>query len=550
MSYDRLDQVLIEAIAKGVLPATAARPVQENRPWPVVLLTALGSWLAAIPLLIVLGFMLSDMATRGAGPYIVGAMTLGLAVMLLRSRTVPLFVEQLGVPAMIVGGGLLGYGVFRDLPNQFAAVVLALLVTGVAWPVPRPWLRVLLGAAAAVLSELAFIPRSGDFFDRAELSSVWFALHVILLIWLVAAWVQHKVLNSGAHARLAAAWESLSVGWLLVILAGLAFWSGMTFLVSASMSSGWTHDVARALSTGNRGHGDLTLLRLTSIALAAGAAAWLQYSWPAVRQVWCAGVALVCIALAWFMPSLGAVLLALAVCVSGGRWRVASAAGLAAAWIFGAFYYQLNWPFATKALVLAGVGAALGGLTWLAWYSGRKMTTAKAPQPVTLFTLEARKVQAGIAFSALAVLLVANIGIWQKEDLIAHGEAVYVELSPVDPRSLMQGDYMRLNFRLPGGSFRAVGDANKGKRQHVIARHDAGGVATLLRMEDRQPLAAGEFRIELSPKSDQWVLVTDAWFFKEGEGELWAKARYGEFRVKGDGRALLVGLRGDKLQAL
>ena len=39
-----------------------------------------------------------------------------------------------------------------------------------------------------------------------------------------------------------------------------------------------------------------------------------------------------------------------------------------------------------------------------------------------------------------------------------------------------------------------------------------------------------------------WVVVTDAWYFKEGEAERWEAARFGEFRVLPDGRALLVGM--------
>lgn len=36
-----------------------------------------------------------------------------------------------------------------------------------------------------------------------------------------------------------------------------------------------------------------------------------------------------------------------------------------------------------------------------------------------------------------------------KQTLIAEGRPVFLELGPVDPRSLMQGDYMRLAFGLP-----------------------------------------------------------------------------------------------------
>ena len=35
-----------------------------------------------------------------------------------------------------------------------------------------------------------------------------------------------------------------------------------------------------------------------------------------------------------------------------------------------------------------------------------------------------------------------------------------------------------------------------------------------------------------------------------GQAERWAAARYGEFRVDAKGRALLVGLRGEKLEKL
>ena len=42
------------------------------------------------------------------------------------------------------------------------------------------------------------------------------------------------------------------------------------------------------------------------------------------------------------------------------------------------------------------------------------------------------------------------------ERYIADGQPVFVELAPVDPRSLMQGDYMQLNFRLPGDGSHAV----------------------------------------------------------------------------------------------
>ena len=549
MMPDRLDRTLQDAIAAGVLPAHAGRPEQDNRPWPVVLLTALGAWLAAVPLLIVVALVVGDAALRGPGTYAIGGLLLAGAVAMLRPRTLPLFVEQLAVPALMVSASLLGYALFRDLSVRSAASVCAVLVVVVVWLVPKPWLRVLLGASAAVLVALAVAPIHMGFFDNPEWPSVWLALHVLVVVALAITWIQHTLLNGGAEAQIAAAWESLSVGWLLVALAGLAFWSGMTFLVGASFGGGggFAGELARDLGSEQTSVLDgLQVLRLASVAFAVAAVAWLAHCWPRVRNTWCAAVAVVMVGLAAFMPSLGAVLLVLAYCVSAGRWRVASAAGVAAAWIVGAFYYQLSWSLADKALLLAGAGGLLAALAWWAARSGR---ASSAPQ--TTVDLGAfNKSRVGLAFAAVLVLLVANTAIWQKEDLIAHGQALFVPLAPVDPRSLMQGDYMALRFAFTQSMAPLNTELAAGQRPHVVALRDGRGIATQVRPDLGAPLATNELRIELTPKNGDWVLVTDAWFFKEGEADRWALAKFGEFRVAPNGRALLVGLRGADLKQL
>ena len=47
----------------------------------------------------------------------------------------------------------------------------------------------------------------------------------------------------------------------------------------------------------------------------------------------------------------------------------------------------------------------------------------------------------------VVILAAANWAIASRERLISSGEVVYLELAPVDPRSLMQGDYMSLRYR-------------------------------------------------------------------------------------------------------
>ena len=147
-----------------------------------------------------------------------------------------------------------------------------------------------------------------------------------------------------------------------------------------------------------------------------------------------------------------------------------------------------------------------------------------------------------------------HIDVQNKEQVIAQGQKIYVPLAPRDPRSLMQGDYMALNFAFP----QEVRDAlNKGdtlgtsRHALVVAVLDERGVATVRRLaQSNEALSAGERLLPLKRLKDDWVLVTDAFYFPEGQGTPFARARFGEFRVLPDGRALLVGLADEHLQAL
>ncbi len=540
MNREQLEALRTAAVAQGLLPPEATLPQGEERPWPVVLLTALGAWLAALPLLGVVGMILGPVLARGGGLYIVGVLALAGAVVVLRSRDLPLFVEQLAVPALLVGCGSLGGALFQDLHTAGGAVVMGFLVLGLAALLRRPWLGTLLGAAAALL----FVLVHAAYWHGGSLGHggphYWLAWHLVLAAWLaVNLWRQSPAPAPALQAFL----EPVAAGWLLAVLGGLAWWSGMTFLVGASLGGGIVGDVAREVGRHRMLAAGLEVPAAVSALLALVAAGNLARAWPALRHPAWAGAALVGVVLAGFMPSLGGVLLVAALCATQSRWRLAATAALAAAWIVGAFYYALAWPLAAKAALLAGAGVLLGALAL--WAGARPQPRAAVARPPA-----SRWARPGLALSLLATLVVANVGVGQKESLLARGRPVFVELAPVDPRSLMQGDFMRLNFRLPDGGPGDVEALRGSARPQVVAKLDERGVATLLRLHRGEALATDELRIELAPKGGRWVLVTDAWFFREGEAKRWAGAKYAEFRVEPGGRALLVGLRGPALEAL
>ena len=177
-----LHDLIAAATAEGIL-SDVDFPRQATRPWPVILMTALGAWLAAVPLLFGLAAIFGDTLEKGVLCYVLGAAFLAGAMRVLRSRTVSPFVEQLGLPVLLVGGALLVFGLFRDLPYFVAEALLLLVITGTAWVVPQHWLRVLLGALAA----MTFILMNANLVSASPLHLTSGALFA-LVAWLIAAW--------------------------------------------------------------------------------------------------------------------------------------------------------------------------------------------------------------------------------------------------------------------------------------------------------------------------------------------------------------------------
>lgn len=530
------------AIAAGLLPSDAALPPATQRPWPVVLLTALGAWFAAVPLLVMVGMLLGDALAHGVGPYVVGVLVLVGAVVVMRAENAALFVEQLAVPALLVGGGTLGMGVYRDFNAVGGSWVMLAVVLALAVAIPKNWLRMLLGALAAGLLVVALLPESNWLHGRSYLFMV---LHGLLALWLLALWLQER-----ASVGIVVGMEPMAAGWLLATLAGLVVLSGNTFLVGGAVGSNEVGDVLDWIDGQGRWGWQTYAMQTGASAMVLVGAAVGALAWPTLRQFLPWAVALVLAGLAWFMPLLGPAVLALMVCATTRRWRLATACALAAAWIVGSFYYQLRWPLADKALVLVGAATLLG---LLAWWDKRHIGTAPEGALTSIQNgLSHRGAGLGGTAGAAAwallggtalTLLVANVAIWQKQNLIASGQPLYLALEPVDPRSLMEGDFMRLRFPTVDARDLPLLQDLGSARPHMVVQLDDRGVATAQRMyADGQPLATNERLLELTPKDGSWVVVTDAWFFKEGQAERWQQARFGEFRVLPDGRALLVGM--------
>lgn len=111
----------------------------------------------------------------------------------------------------------------------------------------------------------------------------------------------------------------------------------------------------------------------------------------------------------------------------------------------------------------------------------------------------------------LIILAVANFTIIQTETSLTQGEVIFLRLAPVDPRSLIQGDYMQLDYALTN-ELRSVADLPE--RGQLVLQLDNQNVATFDRLHGGEPLAPNEILLNYW-KQDSWNIQIgpDSFFF-------------------------------------
>lgn len=525
---NRMEKIINEAVARGIVDGALVEAEKNEHPWPVVIMTAVMTVLASLPITGVLLLMFGGGLAKG-GAIVLGVIVVACAVGILRIAPLPLFLEYLSVSLIGSGLCLLIIDNHRFAPVAATGVFTFALTVAIS----QAWIRALLAAVSIqlLLYALTLLDTFGWYSDRFL---IWSGCHAAVLGWVGANLLMQRAANAGKFAT--AAWlESLLLGSAIALLGYLAYLSGSTFLISGLLNDA---------SIGQAEQISLEALQpWVSVVSALTASAWvaLRPEAAAYRRPLLAA-APVAIIVSWFAVSLGATLLLGAACLASRRTRLATLAGVAALWTVGALYYAIDWPLLHKSLLMAGAGAVL-----LASTSLIKVIETDAPSVEAINERAAlRWTKWGFIVPAVLVMVIINHGIWQKEQVLQQGATVFVELAPVDPRSLMQGDYMTLSFALP-----PVTDGDAPQAGFVVATRGESGVATLNRFYDGHgELGADELLIEVKRQGTDYVLVTDAWFFKEGEGARWNGAKFGEFRVNRDGKAVLVSLRGPNLEQL
>ena len=446
----------------------------------------------------------------------------------------------------------------RDLVGGWVACAVLLLSVPLV-DIRYPWPHEVSAMIAVVISTLLYRLAKGQFvlrmllviwalaaieflvierlFDRWAMMPYWVLEMPAAFMFFAALSLGHLYLcgERKPHFWLPLFWSLLLASQIHLVLAGTLFYSmpfwdeSRPYLTVAGFLLAMAPLAILAFYW--RGWRDQPLVYgIALLGLAALCAVWTPYPPVALALSW------ILVAYAWRYLSLLAVAVAMGLfCL----WRL---------------YYILNISLLDKAELLLATGVGCLVFAYLGQL-GRNKVVADAPVQAA-----PKGILASVLLGTVLVLGVANVAIVQKERILSDGQTVLLELAPVDPRSLMQGDYMSLNFALSqnlsalswGLPKDALAKMDAQQWVVVAVQLDENKVAQLkgvyLEQDGQERLWSEEgpvaepsdvMRLRMRRHRSNWTPGTDAWFFAEGSADRFDAARYGEFAVVEDGQSLL-----------
>ncbi|MCL6602081.1 MAG: GDYXXLXY domain-containing protein [Paenibacillus sp.] len=204
-------------------------------------------------------------------------------------------------------------------------------------------------------------------------------------------------------------------------------------------------------------------------------------------------------------------------------------------------YYDIFWSLLHKSLTLALLGIIIISLSYL---FARRTVIAEPNDEQGLLRRN---------FILIAIVVVLQFGYLgfqavQSEVLLTTGTTVKLEIKPVDPRSLLQGDYVVLSYNIssPPEPIASQLEDYRGQRKvRIVLSPDDKGIYVIKRLlKSGEALAEGE--VVINGKLSGWGPIRygiETYFVPEGTGlEIQSKARFASIRLNTHGDALLESL--------
>lgn len=243
-------------------------------------------------------------------------------------------------------------------------------------------------------------------------------------------------------------------------------------------------------------------------------------------------------------------------CFHGGHRGFAALPLAAAVAYVGEYYWRLDTSLLVKSALMAISGGVLLALRHV--LPGAAFGMAPAAQGAPAERRGAADagggastgLRVGVVAALVLVVGLSARAVIDRERVLDEGRVVLFELAPVDPRSLMQGDYMALRFAIDAALSPPSGAALGPLPRFAYLDVGADGRASLAGVGDDLPAPATSVPVRIRLRDGVPSVGPNAFFFQEGQAAVFEGARWGEFRVAADGTALLTHLRDGELQRL
>ena len=144
-----------------------------------------------------------------------------------------------------------------------------------------------------------------------------------------------------------------------------------------------------------------------------------------------------------------------------------------------------------------------------------------------------------VVLNLLLLMIVFGYSVIKEEKNLKKA-TFYIKTVPVDPRSLIQGDYMVLNYDIAESARMEIGNIRKG---YIRIKINDLKIAEFIRIDEEYlPPSNNEISIQFQKNGSNIDIGVNSYLFQEGTGNKFQKAQYAEVIELKNGRLRLKNL--------
>lgn len=144
-----------------------------------------------------------------------------------------------------------------------------------------------------------------------------------------------------------------------------------------------------------------------------------------------------------------------------------------------------------------------------------------------------------VVLNLLLLMIVFGYSVIKEEKNLKKA-TFYIKTVPIDPRSLIQGDYMVLNYDIAESARMEIGNIRKG---YIRIKINDLKIAEFIRIDEEYlPPSNNEISIQFQKNGSNIDIGVNSYLFQEGTGNKFQKAQYAEVIELKNGKLRLKNL--------